>query len=586
MEWTVSTVARAREEFLASGRLLVQEQVPDVIVRSWQRCSDAGLRSDSALPRPGVRDVSGEGKLVQAARQVLHARGAALADYQCAVILTAEDGRVLLRSADDHRMADTLDEVGVFPGCDVSEGIVGTASIGILIETGYSVLVRGPEHFAQQAQQMSSAAAYVRHPVTRRKLGTVSIVTGFVDTSPLVLSWTRELAHGIEEALREMSSASEQALYATYMSRARNGRQPIVCLDERTLIGNAASVRLLGGLDQNALWEFASGALAGPAPGRQAFEVVGHGTVLAECEPIESSAGAPTGALIRFGRPEAASRSSVEVSTEPEVSESGVLASLVGRSEAWRAFCAHALETWDLPDPMLLMGEPGTGRSAVVEALTSGMRAVRCATADGCAAALQQGVDVVVVERVEDLEQSELDAILRQAEHTAVKVVGVYTLEAGREPDESVRAASASFRAVRVPSLNERRDDIAALLGALSAVECGRRGPHWLPEVVTALGRIHWSRNVVELRSVVRDVLRIRRDRPDIRMCDLPADIQVRSSRRVLSRLEQCEAVAIIEAMRDADGNKKLAAESLGVARSTLYRKARALGLDIEGLSF
>jgi hypothetical protein len=50
---------------------------------------------------------------------------------------------------------------------------------------------------------------------------------------------------------------------------------------------------------------------------------------------------------------------------------------------------------------------------------------------------------------------------------------------------------------------------------------------------------------------------------------------------RPLARLEQAEARAIMTAVREAGGNKHRAAESLGIARSTLYRKVRALGIDL-----
>ena len=49
----------------------------------------------------------------------------------------------------------------------------------------------------------------------------------------------------------------------------------------------------------------------------------------------------------------------------------------------------------------------------------------------------------------------------------------------------------------------------------------------------------------------------------------------------MIARLEQTEALAIMNALRAAGGNKNKAALSLGIARSTLYRKVRALGLDL-----
>jgi transcriptional regulator of acetoin/glycerol metabolism len=45
--------------------------------------------------------------------------------------------------------------------------------------------------------------------------------------------------------------------------------------------------------------------------------------------------------------------------------------------------------------------------------------------------------------------------------------------------------------------------------------------------------------------------------------------------------LERLEAVAILQAVQEADGNKHQAAAALGIARSTLYRKMRSLGVDM-----
>ncbi len=39
-------------------------------------------------------------------------------------------------------------------------------------------------------------------------------------------------------------------------------------------------------------------------------------------------------------------------------------------------------------------------------------------------------------------------------------------------------------------------------------------------------------------------------------------------------------------ALREADGNKHRAAESAGIARSTLYREVRALGIDLSTSAF
>ena len=47
-----------------------------------------------------------------------------------------------------------------------------------------------------------------------------------------------------------------------------------------------------------------------------------------------------------------------------------------------------------------------------------------------------------------------------------------------------------------------------------------------------------------------------------------------------LSRYEQSERDTIVAALAEADGNKSRAAEILGIGRTTMYRKMRALKIS------
>ncbi|WP_446680547.1 helix-turn-helix domain-containing protein [Arthrobacter methylotrophus] len=62
---------------------------------------------------------------------------------------------------------------------------------------------------------------------------------------------------------------------------------------------------------------------------------------------------------------------------------------------------------------------------------------------------------------------------------------------------------------------------------------------------------------------------------------DLPVAM-LQASWSTLGRYEQSGRDAIVAALRDAEGNKSRAAEILGIGRTTLYRKMRALKIDDE----
>ena len=94
-----------------------------------------------------------------------------------------------------------------------------------------------------------------------------------------------------------------------------------------------------------------------------------------------------------------------------------------------------------------------------------------------------------------------------------------------------------------------------------------------------------WPGNVRELENVLRLALQ-RRHVGDLRIEDLPAEVRPAAARNAATALQRLEAEAIVEALAAADGNKRRAAQALGVSRSTLYRKLRAYGIELDRLAY
>ena len=65
-----------------------------------------------------------------------------------------------------------------------------------------------------------------------------------------------------------------------------------------------------------------------------------------------------------------------------------------------------------------------------------------------------------------------------------------------------------------------------------------------------------------------------------------PPALLAKAAPRRLTAIEHAELEAISEALDAAGGNKRDAARRLGIARSTLYRKLRAYGLDLDRTAF
>ncbi|HEU4580426.1 MAG TPA: sigma 54-interacting transcriptional regulator [Polyangiaceae bacterium] len=197
--------------------------------------------------------------------------------------------------------------------------------------------------------------------------------------------------------------------------------------------------------------------------------------------------------------------------------------------------------------------------------------------------------------------------LLRVLETRTVLPVG------GRKPiTVDVRIISATHRALRreveegrfradlmyrlrvipifLPALRERREDIGLLCAKfIEAMNptARRRIERIAPSVLSLLERQDWPGNVRELRNVLSYAYAVG-DGPILQPNDLPPELLDGSlgapaagntpAGRPLSR----EARRLLDALERTGGNKKQAANILGMSRVTLWRRLQALGLAQE----
>jgi DNA-binding NtrC family response regulator len=139
---------------------------------------------------------------------------------------------------------------------------------------------------------------------------------------------------------------------------------------------------------------------------------------------------------------------------------------------------------------------------------------------------------------------------------------------------------------LKMPPLRERRDDIPALaehLLASMAASMGRGELRLDDGAVARLLGYSWPGNVRELRNVLERALLVTRDavirESHLRFDDL--DAEAGAAGRTWAEIERA---SIESALKLEHGRVESAARRLGLPRSTLYQKVKALGIDLPRL--
>jgi two-component system, NtrC family, nitrogen regulation response regulator NtrX len=144
---------------------------------------------------------------------------------------------------------------------------------------------------------------------------------------------------------------------------------------------------------------------------------------------------------------------------------------------------------------------------------------------------------------------------------------------------------------VRMPSLRERQQDIRALAEYFLAEFCARnnfKARTFEPEVFQEISHYSWPGNIRELRNTVeRMAILFRGDRIDASA--VPVEIRIargtrgaRSHGNLRQTRESAEREHILKALEESEWNVSGAARTLGMERTNLHKRIRALGLTRE----
>ena len=295
------------------------------------------------------------------------------------------------------------------------------------------------------------------------------------------------------------------------------------------------------------------------------------------------------------------------------------------------------------PATVLVTGESGTGKSLLARAIHrhSGRAGrfveVACgalsetlleselfghvagaftgATADRAGRFLQADGGTIFLDEIATASPALQVKLLRVLQEMAFEPVGggrTHTVDARviLATHESLErlVASGSFRAdlywrinvvtLEMPPLRSRTSDIPLLAAhflAAAAAKAGRRVEGFTPAALDALASHGWPGNVRELEHAVSRAAFLGRG-PVVDVCDLPPTVggglpcdaaggrDATSASALKAAMAVPERQLILDALERSGWRRDAAARALGINRTTLYKKAKRLGMNLAAL--
>src|ERR1700719_341089 len=146
---------------------------------------------------------------------------------------------------------------------------------------------------------------------------------------------------------------------------------------------------------------------------------------------------------------------------------------------------------------------------------------------------------------------------------------------------------------IEVPPLRERKQDIPPLVALFVkqfAQQLGKSEPTIAPEAFQKLLDYAWPGNVRELQNAIEYAVVLARQNL-IGVKELPTEVQLPAVLQQTERggtprggvqtLDDMERNAILQALAQCHGNKKRAAQVLGIQRPTLYNKMKRYAIEL-----
>lgn len=537
------------------------------IALSWSRSRLSGV-DPSASVSIDSNDLDSDSRFLRAARPVLDQISHQIAGSGFCVLLADRECRIVASVYADQQIHRSVERVGVVDGSLLSEDFAGTNAVGTPLEMGHSMIIHGDEHYLESFKGLSCYGQPVVHPVTRRVEGILDMTGVSSRANPMFAPFLARAAADIETRLLEGSKASEQRLVDAFQRVSHRRHVAVAAIGDNFLLTNHTAVDLLESADHATLRSLAVDL----GPDQSRLVTVNLASGARAQVKADSVSGAEGGALFTVQPLDPSERVAIPRTRTAETTHSERLQKELRRART------RTGAVW-------ISGEPGSGRTTAA-ADVAGSSPTQWLNATGISfegaeawvrrlVHARQQAESIVVEHIELLPESASTILMALVADTdeGHRII----LTSGPAPGLPSSVAAVTSRCpsrIHLAPLRQRRNDIPDLARSMLA----EMSPscRLTPSASEALTAAVWPGNFAELRVVLSNAVgdgeKLRID-----VTDLPEDYRSTPRAARLGGREHAERQAIIDALKSCDGNKSHASTQLGISRSTLYARMRAL---------
>ena len=277
----------------------------------------------------------------------------------------------------------------------------------------------------------------------------------------------------------------------------------------------------------------------------------------------------------------------------------------VGLSPGARVLREKALQLAENDEHVAIVGEPGVGKTTLGEYIHSlSARAdkpcvvVRAAALDerSLAAALAGAAGgVLLIKQVNATGQNQQQTISKAltGERLTAEDVRLITTSLGK-PDDFIKAAGVAQTVLEIAPLRKHAEDVPELVKSCTDYWCQSRKLPYRRFSIAAQNRLlhyDWPGNLGELNELVRELLesgasgeisleevesRLRERESGDAWLERAMDKPMREAREMFERFYLAHQLEL------AEGNVSRLAAKVGMERTHLYRKLRALGISLK----